>query len=71
MLQCVDYSNYNNNNEGIIVKLLHLEENYKIIYNLNDKCEKKLSHGYCTGSYICITFLNISSDQTLFLPIES
>ena len=33
MLQCVDYSNYNNNNEGII-------ENYKIIYNLNDKCEK-------------------------------
>lgn len=41
MLQCVDYSNYNNNNnEGIIVKLLHLEENYKIIYNLNDKCEK-------------------------------
>ena len=33
---------------------------------------KKLSHGYCTGSYyICITFLNISSDETLFLPIES
>ena len=54
--------------------------NFKIIYIVNDKHDKKLLHLYLTGTHICISFINILPDllliiankkgyQNLFLPL--